>query len=261
MERVIVRYSFSNYANLATGKFHTPFGYWNNAYHHGALIQPTIQRPTILQFEDEGGFLPIHQVGMQLDGSGITSKNIGYNLFISNGQAQGNSGGAFGYTGTPAISGAVNIEPVANLKFIASGFYNKVPAGSKTYQGIMLTEASKYRMLNASLVYFNNRAPVEFVIEYYNIGNTMNTTGLTQMNGVDAYVGLSRFKVKPYLVYNSIRFQAGERYFHKNNRDGITAGVRYNIAAKAVVKLEYSHEKTELIKSQNMLRFQVAIGF
>ena len=263
VERVIVRYSVNNAFNISTGKFHTPFGYWNNAYHHGALIQPTIQRPNIVRFEDEGGFLPVHQVGFQIDGSGFTNANFGYNFFISNGQAQGNSGGTFGHKSSFAVSGAVNAEPIPNLKLIISAFNNIVPAGSATYQRVPLPENSNYTMLNASVAYFFGTLPIEFTAEYYNITNKMNTLGTSTLNGAFAYIGLSKYKVKPYLLYNSIQYQQGQavEYFRKDNLTGLTAGLRYNIDPKAVVKLEYTNEKTDLTNTQKILRLQVAIGF
>lgn len=261
VERIVIRYSVNNLLNLSTGKFHTPFGYWNSAYHHGALIQPTIQRPNIIRFEDEGGFLPVHQVGVQLDGSGLTNANLGYNFFVSNGQAEGNSGGTFNNKGSVAISGALNAEPISNLKLIVSAFNNTVPAGTVTYQNRILTENSNYTMLNASVAYFFGSLPIEFAAEYYNITNTMSTSGTSKLNGFFGYAGFTKFKIKPYLLYNSIQFQQGEKYFNANNLKGITGGVRYNFDPKAVVKLEYTSETTELTKTQSILRLQVAIGF
>src|SRR5262249_44493512 len=34
------------------------------AFHHGRWLQPTIDRPHVLRFEDNGGLLPVHQVGL-----------------------------------------------------------------------------------------------------------------------------------------------------------------------------------------------------
>lgn len=49
------------------GRFHNPQGYWNTQYHHGAYLQTTINRPGIEQFDDMGGVIPSHFVGVQLD--------------------------------------------------------------------------------------------------------------------------------------------------------------------------------------------------
>jgi hypothetical protein len=261
VERVIARYSFHNLFNVSAGKFHTPFGYWNNAYHHGALIQPTIQRPNIVRFEDEGGFLPIHQVGMQLDGSGISRLNVGYSMMFSNGQSQGNSGGNFNYKSSMAATWSVNMEPINGLKFIVSGHANRIPANSTTYQGVVLPEDSFYQMNNLAVAYFLGSLPIELSAEYYNISNTMATEGTTRLNGFYGYVGLNKYKVIPYVVYNSIRFQEAEKFFQKNNLDGFTSGLRYSISSKAVIKLEYTRETTQLLNTQDLIRAQFAIGF
>ncbi|MFZ5472155.1 MAG: hypothetical protein ACOZIN_22210, partial [Myxococcota bacterium] len=43
---------------------HSEIGYWNVAYHHGAWLQLSVDRPRTISFEDEGGFLPIHYAGI-----------------------------------------------------------------------------------------------------------------------------------------------------------------------------------------------------
>lgn len=36
VERFIVKYDFSDTFKLSAGRYHTPIGYWNSAFHHGA---------------------------------------------------------------------------------------------------------------------------------------------------------------------------------------------------------------------------------
>lgn len=259
VERIIIKYAIKDYFNVSAGKFHTVFGYWNNAYHHGAVIQPTINRPIIVRFEDNGGYLPIHQVGLQFSGTAISGKNFGYNLFLSNGQSQGNTGGTFNYN-TSAISGNVSLEPIENLQIIASAFTSHVPKNTVTYQGITLTDASRYTLINGALTYLNPSAPIEFIAEYYNISNKMAST--TKTNAFFAYLGFpfSR-KIIPYVLYNKVNFQNDERYFIKNNTDEITVGVRYSFTPKSVWKLEYTSSNSELYNKASLLQTQFAIGF
>jgi hypothetical protein len=49
---------------IYAGRVHTAFGYWSNAYHHGKWLQPNMERPRWVAFEDSGGLLPIHTVGL-----------------------------------------------------------------------------------------------------------------------------------------------------------------------------------------------------
>jgi hypothetical protein len=50
--------------SIEAGRMHTELGYWNNAFHHGRWLQMTIERPRGIDFEDDGGILPIHSVGL-----------------------------------------------------------------------------------------------------------------------------------------------------------------------------------------------------
>src|SRR6185437_10838677 len=39
VERSIIRYDYNDYFKISFGKYHTPIGYWNAAFHHGAWLQ------------------------------------------------------------------------------------------------------------------------------------------------------------------------------------------------------------------------------
>ena len=68
MERIEIGYLFSDKFRLRVGRFHTAIGYYNDAYHHGRYFQMTVDRPTMVRFEDEGGLIPAHSVGLHGDG-------------------------------------------------------------------------------------------------------------------------------------------------------------------------------------------------
>ena len=50
--------------SIDAGRTHTELGYWNNAFHHGRWLQMPVDRPRAVLFEDEGGILPIHSIGV-----------------------------------------------------------------------------------------------------------------------------------------------------------------------------------------------------
>src|SRR3989337_73453 len=86
LERLTLGYTFSDAAKLRVGRFHTPIGFWNNAYHHGVQLQPTIERPDFLKFEDDGGIIPTHVVGASLSGRVNTGVGaVDYSAMIGNG--------------------------------------------------------------------------------------------------------------------------------------------------------------------------------
>lgn len=51
------------------GRFHTPIGYWNTAYHHGTYLQTSVSRPGIAEFEGGDGPLPTHFTGLLWEGA------------------------------------------------------------------------------------------------------------------------------------------------------------------------------------------------
>ncbi len=68
VERLLLTYSFGDFLNVAVGRFHSAIGYYNTAYHHSTWLQTTTGRPFLFQFEDQGGILPIHNVGATASG-------------------------------------------------------------------------------------------------------------------------------------------------------------------------------------------------
>ena len=86
VERSIIRYDYNDYFKLSFGKYHTPIGYWNATFHHGAWLQTTIARPEMVQFG--GTFIPTHFVGLEAEGN-IPSGGLGlgYNVGIGNGRS------------------------------------------------------------------------------------------------------------------------------------------------------------------------------
>jgi hypothetical protein len=86
IERLQIGYAFSDAATLWLGRFHTPYGYWNTAFHHGAQLQTSIERPRFLDFEDLGGILPAHTVGVWGTGKVRTgSGRFTYDWYVGNG--------------------------------------------------------------------------------------------------------------------------------------------------------------------------------
>src|SRR5213080_3088396 len=85
VERSIIRYDYNDYFKISFGKYHTPIGYWNTAFQHGAWLQTTISRPQMVQIG--GTFIPVHFVGLLAEGN-IPSGGLGlsYNFGVGNGR-------------------------------------------------------------------------------------------------------------------------------------------------------------------------------
>jgi hypothetical protein len=87
VERMNVRWQGESFF-IEAGRMHTSFGYWNNAYHHGRWLQPTIVRPRWVAFEDDDGLLPVHLVGIDA-GLKLKTASGSVNVVASIGNGRG----------------------------------------------------------------------------------------------------------------------------------------------------------------------------
>lgn len=72
IQRLQFGWRFDADDSLWLGRFHTPIGYWNTAYHHGTYLQTSVSRPGIAEFEGGDGPLPTHFTGLLWEGSAST---------------------------------------------------------------------------------------------------------------------------------------------------------------------------------------------
>src|SRR5205085_6330284 len=88
LERAQIGYQFSDSATVWVGRFHTPYGYYNTAFHHGQQIATSLRRPRFIEFEDHGGIMPAHSVGAWLTGSQrFADEKLTYDVYIGNSQS------------------------------------------------------------------------------------------------------------------------------------------------------------------------------
>ena len=86
IQRAELHYTPNDYFNLTAGRFHTGIGYYNTAYHHASWLIPTVTRPFVFQFEDDGGILPEHMVGLGNRCDSIRAPRLHYIAEIGNGR-------------------------------------------------------------------------------------------------------------------------------------------------------------------------------
>ena len=89
VERLRIQYEHRDWLAAAIGRGHVPVGHWNRAYHHGTFLWPTIERPLLFAFEDDGGILPMHFVGLELSGRIEVARGlVEYVAIVSNGRGR-----------------------------------------------------------------------------------------------------------------------------------------------------------------------------
>jgi hypothetical protein len=276
LERIQFGYTFSDAATLWMGRFHTPYGYWNTAFHHGAQMQTAATRPRFVDFEDKGGILPAHGVGLML--SGGTRAGDGraqYDAYFANGDRiiertldLNNFGDD---NGNKMVGGNVRYTfgggALAGLTLGLHALTEKVDA----YQtDTVLLSSSQVNVAGGFVVYDQN--DWEVIGEYYHFRNKdlLGTTGLHSSNAAFLQAGrLLAGKWTPYLRAERASLDQTDPYFANQdagrsyNRQ--VAGIRYDLNPSTALKLEIDRltqwQSDGTILHSNGARVQYAVRF
>ena len=87
VDRVLLQYRPSEFFNLDIGSYRTAIGYYNTAYPRGSWFQTPLTRPTLFAFEDDAGFLPLHNTGVSANGH-LPSGGLGLQYVIEVGNSR-----------------------------------------------------------------------------------------------------------------------------------------------------------------------------
>jgi hypothetical protein len=253
IERVVIKYNFAGNHNLLIGKHHTPLNYWNDTYHHGRVFFPTIYRPLLF----DANIIPLHTVGMSIQGHDLGKLKFGYDFMIGNGLG---SSEILDNDKMKSITAAVHIKPVDALRIGLSYYNDNISRGARVHDNMVINWKVKQNLFTGSVAYFGNK--FEVLTEGTLGNNHTDTTGTRHTLASYIYMG---YKIKekwvPYVRLDQLHFQEGELFYHKDNTTSFVGGLRYNINYLAVVKLEYQHLDSEHGGDQNKFTVQVAIGF
>lgn len=288
IERLQIGYTFSDTATLWGGRFHTPYGYWNTAFHHGAQLQTSILRPRFLDFEDSGGILPAHMLGIWGTGKARVGKGrFTYDMFVGNGpKIVGANASVPAVIAAPAdyqtggldpnIAGDDNHSAMVglNLGYEFSGSLDGLRLAVHWLNGDVnaYTPAPLTTKLNAgggSIVYLSN--DWEIMSEYYGFNDKDVTTDLKHKSRA-GYVqaGVSFNEWTPYVRLERTILDQQDNYFRMQANGQSYArqalGLRYNVSPKAALKLElmnssFKEEAGRTALGYRSLNIQYAIGF
>jgi len=118
IERARLKYEYREWLSLIVGKMHSPVNYWNDVYHHGRLFFPTIDRP-----QSFGTSIPIHSLGMRLQGQNIGKFNFGYDLVVSNGMS---SNDVQDNSLQKSVTAAIHVKPEKQTRISLSAYYDRI---------------------------------------------------------------------------------------------------------------------------------------
>lgn len=264
VERYQIKYSPSDAFSIALGRMHTALGYWNQTYHHGAWFQTTAFRPLVYKFEDEGGPLPVHEVGLQVSGTApLRGLRLEYNLSVSNGR--GITHADVQTFRDSNRSKAVNLwvgaapRAVRGLKLGGVVRFDKIPSDpGRPERGGELEE----RILGGFAAYVHRRA--ELLAEILQVRHEDSARGRAYDTlGLYAQGGWRFGRFEPYYRFDRLDYGAGDP-FYGPEAAGLrmhTFGLRIDPWAWAAIKLELSRHERDLGPSFAGAAAQVAFTF
>lgn len=255
VERVIVTYAASRAFRVSLGKHHTPIGYWNTRYHHGSLIQPTAERPLLFAFEDEGGVLPIHAVGVLASGRDLSRLHVGYDVLLGNGYGTPPTGDDDSHkAATVAVFSQLN----SALRLGASYHADRIPEGSFTQARDTLGKQVSLSFAGGYLAY--EGAALEFVGELQALSSRAVGADPARSWGSTVYAGYRRGVVVPYLRVDRIHADPADAYLDGGTMTQRLLGARVDLGASGVLKAELSRSDTRG-RPVRQLSIQLAVGF
>jgi hypothetical protein len=265
MERSFIRYDYDDFFKISFGRFHTPIGYWNTAFHHGAWLQTTIDRPFMVRVG--GTFTPLHFVGALAEGN-IPSGGLGlgYNVGIGNGRGSN--------IARPGDAGDINNNRawVAKL-FARPGKTYGVEVGASIYRDKITLPTSDFReWISTAYLVWTKGAP-EFLAEFDNVNHrNIATNAVANSDAMYAQFGyrLPWFErtVKPYYRFEYTHMPLSEQVFTYQPQVESLVGLRVDISSFAAFKSEYRYSASHpalggqpAMPTVNGLFFQTAFTF
>src|SRR5262245_5061030 len=277
LERMQIGYTVSDALTAWAGRFHTPFGYWNTAFHHGAQLQTTVLRPRFLDFEDAGGILPVHTVGLWTTGAFKTAGGrLGYDLYVGNAPTIEMEDPLVSGSGTldPGLPGAGARKATVggNLHFAFGGSLSGLLAGVHALTSHVVVTAAppaetRLTMFGGWLAYLES--DWEVLAEEYAFRNRdlSGANGTLSSNAFYAQVGRQFGQWTPYGRYEVTNFDQADAYFAQQESGQsykrLLGGLRYDLNPKTALKLEAPHTRLRdrATGSDSELRGQLAVRF
>ena len=253
----------NDYFNVDLGRFHTALGYYNTEYHHGTWFQSAIGRPFFLEYEDSGGLLPVHTVGVSIHGA-IPSGSLNLNYFVETG-----NGRNYTTTGNPVQNDidangakAVNVSLIAKPDWFPGGQF-----GVGTYYDSVSAQAlppTDEWIWNAHVVYHTSVWELlaeGFLVTHKESGGTTHYSPMYYVQAgrkfgqYTPYVRFTYANTSRYdPIYTTILDQAGLDY-------GPSIGLRYDFSTYVALKLQYDYVVQTGFDDANELTLQAAFTF
>jgi hypothetical protein len=246
IERLLLKYRQNDYFTASIGRIHTAIGYYNTAFNRGDYFQTAIGRPVMFEFDDEGGFLPMQDLGIVLNGE-IPSGKLGlsYVFELTNGRNYGAN-----------VEPSQNRSDTNNSKAVNFGLSVK----PEQIPGLILGFSVRHDYLSdVQNLHVSEIIPVVYGVftnltyEWLNEGMLVShkLPGGATFRTAGFYTQFSRRfgHYRPYFRYSYVNAPADDPIYGNpaeiplvGRINGPTVGLRYDLNQHSAFKLQYDRE-------------------
>jgi len=247
VERVELRWSPRDWLNATIGRQHTPIGYWNDHDHHGVWMQTTVDRPIVFRFEDDGGLLPVHMVGLMANGIFEPGAGtFGYDVYVVNrrGRVTDSVQLVEDANDHKAFGGRFRFAPAAlpGLDLGAHVYVDKIPSDP----GVVGREDQiPETIFGGYFVYLSG--PWEVLVEGIGLRHLDRSLETILWSGggyAQLAYGLGHWR--PYYRYAKLVVEEGDPFFTGlpgvEDQDQHTFGIRFDWFTFVALKAEYRYD-------------------
>jgi hypothetical protein len=260
VERLLLQFRQNDYFNLDIGSYRTAIGFYST-YLRGSWLQTSLTRPKLFTFEDDGGFLPLHNVGLSANGK-LPSGDLGLHYVVEVGSSRnyanpGRTGLDYEQNGAFNIALYARPHGIPGLQVGFSSYHDKF----SPLPGSALSRS----VWTAHAVYHANR------FEFLNEGvlARFHEAGLGYASIPGFYSQLA-YRAgsdwSPYVRFDYVNvYGKGQVGAYAPQyvpwRTAFTGGVRYDVTEAVALKFELGRETDRFQKSWIQAALQVAFTF
>jgi len=273
VERLLFKWRQNDYLTASVGRYHSWVGYYNSAFNYGEFLETSTDRPFIFAFDDQGGVLPMQEVGINITGK-IPSGKMGLNyvLELGNGEAWGTN-----------VESAQNNQDANNSKSVNGGLFMR----PERFSGLQLGFSIRHDNLSlpgppnvaetiatVHAVYINSK--YEILNEAVLVRHVEPTGPVFTTNG--GYTQWSRAfgAWRPYFRYQYFNAPNNDPvYLYAGTNDyspayvstfvarlnGPSVGIRYDFTEHSALKFQYDRISERALPTTNGLTSQIAFTF
>ena len=260
LERLQLTFHLNDALRLTAGRYHTGIGFYNATFHHGAYFETPIGRPQVFAFEDEGGVLPVHEVG--LSARGIvprTGASLHYVAEVGNGRRwtpapDEDAEATRDENGAKSVNLGLSYRPARWRGFEAgASFYrDAIPAPAQP--------ATPHRIAASFLTY---RTPaLEVMGEWLRLTHRASD-GRTYSNDAGYLQASRRFgKLRPYYRFDRLAIEPATPFIGGlGSYRAHIAGIRVDPSAWVGLKAQYERQDHRSQRGVDAVRTELVFVF